>query len=159
MQTLRFEPSLFVEPCAKADHFPVKYRKGVKQGSDKRGKIHALPPIVLRLLSRRETGPKCLDISAMARSVAPRLPSTRFLAFSPTFFIRSGLRKTSLQATPTSSGLSTWTAASAVRKREAISAKFSIEGPKTGILPKAAGSKILCPPEGTSEPPTNTPSA
>src|SRR6267143_1041144 len=38
-------------------------------------------------------------------------------------------------------------------------AKFSMEGPKTGTLPKAAGSRILWPPESTSEPPTKTPSA
>jgi len=32
-------------------------------------------------------------------------------------------------------------------KREAISAKFSIEEPNTGIFPKAAGSRILWPPK------------
>ena len=51
-------------------------------------------------------------------------------------------------------GLLTWIAASACRNFAAISRKFSMDGPYTGTLPNAAGSRILCPPAGTSEPPT-----
>jgi len=48
---------------------------------------------------------------------------------------------------------------SAETKREAISAKFSIDGPNTGIFPKAAGLENIVSSGRTSEPPTNTPSA
>src|SRR5258707_15690274 len=34
-----------------------------------------------------------------------------------------------------------------------------MEGPRTGTLPRAAGSRILWPPKSGSEPPTKTPSA
>jgi len=43
-------------------------------------------------------------------------------------------------------------AAPAETKREAISVKFSIDGPNTGIFPKAAGSRILCPPGRNERP-------
>ena len=47
-------------------------------------------------------------------------------------------------------------AAPLVRNASAISAKFSMCGPKTIGLPCTAGSRMLCPPAGTRLPPTNT---
>jgi len=104
--------------------------------------------------------PRYLEISARARSVAPRLLSTSCFAFSPILWRRSGLRTVQSMRPPASSGLSTWMAASAATKREAISAKFSMEGPKTGIFTERGGFRILCPPEGReSRPRTRHPPA
>ena len=104
----------------------IQFRKGPEDNSQAARQIH------------RVASPRYLEISARARSVAPRLLSTKCFAFSPIFWRRSGLRSNSIQATPASSGLSTWMAASAATKRAAISAKFSLDGPNTGSLPKAA---------------------
>ncbi len=104
-------------------------------------------------------GPKYFAISSIARAVAPRLSSTNRFAVSLIARGRYGSRNISIHATPASSGLSTCTAAFAETNRDAISAKFSIDGPNTGTFPNAAGSKILCPPDSTSDPPTNAPSA
>ena len=93
---------------------------------------------------------------------APSLPGSSppvASAFSPIARVRSASRSCSIHVTPASSGLSTCTAAPAATNRDAISAKFSIDGPNTGILPNAAGSRILCPPDSTRDPPTKTPSA
>src|SRR5579859_5850760 len=111
------------------------------------------------LIQLRFCRASCASISTIARSVAPRLSSTNRFAAPPIRAIRSGERNNSIHVTPASSGLSTCTAASADTNRCDISAKFSIDGPNTGIFPNAAGSSILCPPDSTSDPPTNTPSA
>src|SRR5229473_3878207 len=146
-QPFLFEPAIHVHPRAKARDRSVYQRKRPEHNSQRARHVHRAAP------------PKCLAICASARCVAPRLLSTSAFAFSPILRWRSGSRNNSIHATPASSGLSTWMAAPAATNREAISAKFSIEGPNTGILPNAAGSRILCPPDGTSEPPTNAPSA
>src|SRR5258708_9166954 len=78
--------------------------------------------------------PRYLEISARARSVAPRLLSTKCFAFSPILWRRSGLRSSSIQATPASSGLSTWMAASAGNDRAANPSKIPTESPATGLF-------------------------
>src|ERR1700704_1401723 len=139
-----------VEPGSNRNADTVEFGGGPQQNAKGPRKLH------------RRGAPSSFknpEIIVSARSVAPRLSSTKARAESPIFRMRSGSRKNSIHATPASSGLSTCTAAPADTKRAAISEKFSIEGPNTGILPKAAGSRILWPPDGTREPPTNTPSA
>src|SRR6266478_4170611 len=146
LQAFLLQQTFGIEPDAQPNECAIEQRQRPEQHPHQRN-VHRAAPLM------------SFAISASARSVAPRLVSTRLCAEALIFFARSGSRKISIQATPTSSGLSTCTAAPAETKREAISAKFSIEGPNTGIFPKAAGSRILCPPDGTNEPPTNTPSA
>src|SRR5260221_12901742 len=107
----------------------VHLRKGPEDDLESARQIH------------RAALPRYFEISARARSVAPRLLSTSCFAFSPILWRRSGLRSRSIHATPASSGLSTLMAASAAKKREAISAKFSMESPKTGTLSNAEGGR------------------
>src|SRR5208282_3044087 len=144
------QPTLLIKPGSYPNVAAIQNGERPEQNSHQRRKIHPFSRV----------GPsRCRLISAMARSVAPRLLSTRFRAVSPICAARSGWRKNSIHATPASSGLSTWTAAPAAVNRWAISAKFSMDGPNTGIFPNAAGSRMLCPPLGTREPPTKAPSA
>src|SRR5580704_10224558 len=149
-QVLLLEPAIRIEPGAHSNIAAVQNRKRPEQDSRQQRKFHPFS---------RAAPSRCRAISAMARSVAPRLLPTRLRAVSPMRAARSGSRRNSIHATPASSGLSTWTAASAATNRCAISAKFSIDGPNTGTLPNAAGSRMLCPPLSTREPPTKAPSA
>src|SRR5213082_2639076 len=146
-QALLLKPAFLVQQDTQPYSASIEQGKWPKENAQKRVNVHRPAPF------------KCMAIFSSARPVAPRLPSTRLRALSLISFMRCGLRSNAIHAKPTSSGLSTWMAAPAATKREAISAKFSIEGPKTGTLPNAAGSRILCPPDGTSEPPTKAPSA
>src|SRR5215469_12970500 len=146
-KALLLQPALRVKPRTKQHRSTINERQRPQQHRNGPRQFHFFTPL------------NCFSISANARLVAPRLASTSRLAFSPICAVRSGFRSCSIHATPASSGLSTCTAAPAATNLAAISAKFSVDGPNTAILPNAAGSRMLCPPEGTSEPPTKTPSA
>ena len=94
-QPLLLQPTVCVKPDAHADAGTIQDRKRPKKRSQQRPSVHRPAP------SRRAA------ISATARSVAPRESVTNWRAVSPIFFMRSGLRNSSIQATPASSGLST----------------------------------------------------
>src|SRR5580704_12263603 len=120
LQSLRFQPSRVIHPILRAHHPSIHNRHGPQR--------HRQPPRNPRHAGR----PKYFAISSIARAVAPRLSSTSLFAVSLIPRARSGSRSNSIHATPASSGLSTCTAALADTNRDAISAKFSIDGPNTG---------------------------
>src|SRR6266853_1278893 len=82
-------------PNARAASNTIQNRKRPEKHSQRLWSVHHRPP-------SRHTA-----ISAAARSVAPRELATNWRAASLIFFMRSGLRNNSIQATPSSSGLST----------------------------------------------------
>src|SRR2546426_5250194 len=94
-QPLLLQPTMRVEPSPRANGDAIHQRQRPKKRSQQRPSVHRPPP------SRRAA------ISATARSVAPRESVTNSRSVSPSFFMRSGLRNSSIQATPASSGLST----------------------------------------------------
>src|SRR6266403_407106 len=94
-QALLLEPTVRVKPNARADSSTIQNRKRPEKHSQRLGSVHHRPPA-------RHTA-----ISVTARSVAPRELATNWRAASLIFFMRSGLRNNSIQATPASSGLST----------------------------------------------------
>src|SRR5215472_1741185 len=126
-----------------------------------------------RTVKKREREEQCLEKthagcsvrprrSAMRlseRAVAPRLRSETSRAARPMRSRNAVSSMSCTQTLPSCGPLVTSTAARAFRNCAAISRKFSIDGPNTGGFPNQAGSRILCPPLGTSEPPTNTASA
>ena len=95
-----------------------------------------------------------------ARSVAPRLRSQSSRAT-----LSHALRKLCLssinctQTFPSCGPLVTWIPALAARNWFGHVAKIFHGGPNTGGFENQAGSRMLWPPEGTSEPPTKTASA
>src|ERR1700680_2792154 len=96
-QTPRLQPTLLIKPGAHTNVTAIHNRKRPEQDSHQKRKIHPFS---------RAAPSRCRAISAMARSVAPRLLSTSLRAVSPIRAARSGLRMNSIQATPASSGLS-----------------------------------------------------
>src|SRR2546428_10038815 len=104
-QPLLLQPTMRVEPSPRANGDAIHQRQRPKKHPQQGGKIHRPAP------SRR------FAISATARAVAPRESATKWRAVSPIFFMRSGSRNNSIQATPAASLLSSFIAAPADTKR------------------------------------------
>src|SRR5256885_16511379 len=153
-EMLRFVDTFSIQQRRQTCSYTINSRQWPQHQSNWQRKIHSLG-----VRTAACSWATKLRIASTARSVAPRLSSTSLRAVSPIFLFRSGFRNNSIHDTPASSGLPTWSAAPAATNRSAISAKFSMDSPNTGTFPNAAGSRILCPPDSTSDPPTNTPSA
>ncbi len=94
-EALRLKVTLFVEPDAEAGEIAIEHRKRPEEQAQPRRKIHFARP------------PRCLEISATARSRAPRLVSTSCFAASPMRCIFSESLSRWIISTPASSGLST----------------------------------------------------
>src|SRR5271157_6035703 len=97
-QVLLLEPAIRIEPGARANVAAIQNGKRPEQNSRQQREFHPFS---------RAAPSRCRAISAMARSVAPRLLPTRLRAVSPIRAARSGSRRNSIHATPASSGLST----------------------------------------------------